>query len=292
MKATAIVHRALTALVVVFLASGAAVAETKLKADDPVEALKRRATAGDADAQVDLGRMFETGAGVPKNLQTAVSWYKKASDKGSATGMCNYGTMLIYGWGCKQDQKAALALFEKAAENGSLIAEYELGVVYEQGLGVTADYEKAVEHYKAAALAGVAPAINNLASMRAKGQLKGDWHPTEMYELAAKHGDITAEYNLGMLYLEGDGVPPNAKQAVDWLTKAAQHGHVQAMCNLGVVLAIGAEQVPADVPAAIKWLKRSANKGDSLAKQALSKIYREGRGVPKNIDEANRWWRE
>ncbi|MDP6190520.1 MAG: hypothetical protein QF872_06905, partial [Gammaproteobacteria bacterium] len=40
------------------------------------------ATEGDAASQYELGRLYQFGAGVPKNLATAVGWYQKAADQG------------------------------------------------------------------------------------------------------------------------------------------------------------------------------------------------------------------
>lgn len=295
-------HNSFRLLLVALLAlpcvtvSPVALAEQKSgrKVDAPgavsMESLRQRAQRGDASAQIDLGYKYQQGEGVPTDLPTACAWFKKASDQGDPIGQCNYGTMLIYGWGCKQDQAAAKALFEKALTKKCKYAYYELGVIYEQGLGVKPDYDKAFEYYKKAALLGVPQAINNLASMRAHGQLKADWTPLEMYKQSALAGDSTAEFNIGMLYLDGDGVKQSDKLAVEWLTKAAQHGNMHAQCNLGVVLAAGGKGVPVQTEAAIKWLRLAADKGDNVAKQGLARIYREGRGVPKNPKEADRWW--
>ncbi|HEY9774872.1 MAG TPA: tetratricopeptide repeat protein [Planktothrix sp.] len=255
-----------------------------------VEKLKKRAEAGDAAAQCDLGQLFEHGDGVPMDLSTARYWYRYAALKGDAIGQCNYGTMLIYGLGGNQDRAMAKDLFEKAAAQKSKYGFYELGVVYEQGLGVKPDYDKAFEYYKKAALGGVTQAMNNLASMKAHGLLKGDWTPLQLYKQAAEHGDSTAEFNIGMLYLDGDSVPKNERLAVEWLTKAARHGDVEAQCNLGVILANGGEGVPVQTQDAIKWLTRAATAGDGMAKQALARIYRDGNGVPKNPADADRWW--
>lgn len=38
---------------------------------------------------------------------------------------------------------------------------------------------------------------------------------------AAEQGDADAQYNLGVMYEFGDGVPQSYKQAVKWYTQAA-----------------------------------------------------------------------
>lgn len=52
-------------------------------------------------------------------------------------------------------------------------------------------------------------------------------------------GDATAEYNMGVAYARGQGVPQDYQQAADWLRKAAEHGVADAEFALGVAYANG-----------------------------------------------------
>jgi uncharacterized protein len=45
---------------------------------------------------------------------------------------------------------------------------------------------------------------------------------------AAQQGDVDAQYNLGCLYVRGEGVPQNGAWAIDWLQRAADQGDVDA----------------------------------------------------------------
>jgi Sel1 repeat len=45
---------------------------------------------------------------------------------------------------------------------------------------------------------------------------------------AAQQGDVDAQYNLGCLYVRGEGVPQNKASAADWLQRAADQGDVDA----------------------------------------------------------------
>ncbi|GJL81875.1 MAG: hypothetical protein DHS20C01_15090 [marine bacterium B5-7] len=56
------------------------------------------------------------------------------------------------------------------------------------------------------------------------------------YRLAALNGHDTAQYNLGGLYFRGIGVEQSIDQAIYWWRKSADAGNVDAMFNLGVVL--------------------------------------------------------
>ncbi len=50
---------------------------------------------------------------------------------------------------------------------------------------------------------------------------------------AANQGDTQAQYNLGFMYYEGEGVPQDYAKAVEWYQKAANQGNTQAQYNLG-----------------------------------------------------------
>ena len=49
---------------------------------------------------------------------------------------------------------------------------------------------------------------------------------------AAEQGDPEAQYQLGLLYLEGTGVKKNEKTAAEWFQKASDQGHNEAMRKL------------------------------------------------------------
>ena len=55
------------------------------------------------------------------------------------------------------------------------------------------------------------------------------------YTLAAKQGYASAQYNLGVMYAIGKGVPQNYKSAVKWFKLASKQGVVDAQYNLGVM---------------------------------------------------------
>ena len=50
----------------------------------------------------------------------------------------------------------------------------------------------------------------------------------------AEQGDAIAQFNLGNMYFNGEGVPQDAPDAVRWYRLAAEQGHASAQFNLGV----------------------------------------------------------
>jgi TPR repeat protein len=85
---------------------------------------RRRAEAGEAPAQTNLGVMYAEGKGVPKDDVEAVKWFRKAADQGLVDAQYNLGKMYAEGRGVPKDDVEAYAWFnisavsnQKAKEN-------------------------------------------------------------------------------------------------------------------------------------------------------------------------------
>ena len=52
--------------------------------EESIESLKKKAQAGDAEAQFNLGVAYDDGYSVPENDVEAVKWYRKAAEQGHA----------------------------------------------------------------------------------------------------------------------------------------------------------------------------------------------------------------
>ncbi len=72
------------------------------------------AEAGDAEAQTNVGEIFERGHGGEPNYIAAASWYKKAADQGNTRAQFNLGTLYEQGLGVTKDKLAALNLYREA----------------------------------------------------------------------------------------------------------------------------------------------------------------------------------
>lgn len=72
------------------------------------------AEAGDADAQTNVGEIFERGLGGSPNYEAAVHWYSKAAQQGNTRAQFNLGTLYEQGLGVKQDKLMALNWYRKA----------------------------------------------------------------------------------------------------------------------------------------------------------------------------------
>jgi TPR repeat protein len=76
----------------------------------------------------------------------------------------------------------------------------------------------------------------------------------ELFAYAASYfGDPDAQYRLGRLYLDGNGGVKDTKQAVRWLSLAANKGQHQAQAALGGMLFYG-KSVPRQAASGLMWL--------------------------------------
>jgi uncharacterized protein len=82
-----------------------------------------------------------------------------------------------------------------------------------------------------------------------------EWRPE------AEEGDPNAQYNLGLLFLDGHGVPQNPTEAANWFRRAAEQDYTQAQHNLGAMYGTGLG-VKRDFVQAYKWLNICAAKGN------------------------------
>ena len=72
------------------------------------------AQAGDAEAQNNVGEIYERGLGGEPNYEAAVIWYKKAADQGYTRALFNLGTLYEQGAGVPKDRLKALNLYRQA----------------------------------------------------------------------------------------------------------------------------------------------------------------------------------
>ena len=303
---------------------------------------------GDSKAQFFLGFMHDMGFGVPEDDQEAIKWYQLAAEQGNSRAQLFTGFAYDYGRGVPEDDQEALKWYQLAekqgyyqaranivkleelveknvpqalkgliddAEKGIAEAQYTLGVMYANGQGVSQNHKEAAKWYGLAAAQGYTAKTNiyNLAKKNVPQALKvlmGD----------AEKGIVDAQYTLGMMYANGQGVPQDYKEAFKWyrlvaeqgtaleettedklkkknipqalkfLTNDAENGVVDAQIDLGVMYANG-QYVPQDDRQSAKWYRLAAENGDSRAQIILSVMYAKGQGVPQSDQKAVKWLR-
>ena len=141
-----------------------------VKANNLFESQLELAKRGDAEAQFNVGQMYEFGFGVMKDNREAIYWItRSANQKHEAAGF-----KLLYldieREGLEGDNKAKVKELHKLAEQGNAQAQYYLGKMYKHGVGVNKNSEVAANWLNKAASAGVLEAEVELASTTQKKQ--------------------------------------------------------------------------------------------------------------------------
>ncbi len=95
-------------------------------------------------------------------------------------------------------------------------------------------------------------------------------HEKSLAELRslADHGDADAQWQMGVRYHDGEGLPQDDSQAMLWFQLAAEQGHVDAQSHLGAYYWAG-RGVPKDLSKAYMWSEIALAGGDENSKSRL-----------------------
>ena len=154
------------------------------------------------------------------------------------------------------------------AKLGDAEAQANLGIMLQS----RGEYQKAAYWYQQAAQAGIANAQYNMGTLYFNGEgVPQDYAKAhEWFLRAAKRDNKYAEFQLGITYFTGQGVNKDPTQEIFWYKKAARQGLPAAAYNLGVIYNNG-DEVPPDYVQAYAWMLL-AQKGGLDANGALSAI--------------------
>ncbi len=110
-----------------------------------------------------------------------------------------------------------------------------------------------VHHARVIALAAVLVGLGALTlSPSVRAQQPVSELPLDELRALAEQGDASAQYNLGVMYADGEGVPQDDTEAGRWYRLAADQGVADAQYNLGVMYGTG-QGVPQDYVEAHIW---------------------------------------
>ena len=155
---------------------------------------KFKAKNGDAEAQYELGQLFENGKEVKRNVVTAAEWYRLAADQGLTK------------------------------------AQYYVGMWYANGIVVTQNEGLASSYLTAAADKGYEKANKFLERTQA-GRLVDNSESIAIWWLKQKssQGSAGAKYRLAQLFEQGRGIEKNTLTAGKLYKLAARQGYADAL---------------------------------------------------------------
>ncbi len=159
-----------------------------------------------------------------------------------------------------------------AADQGHPAAQWKLGRMYADGDGVKRDDMKAFEYFtrvanthaedypgtaqaRFVASAFVALGGYYLAGIPNSNVRRDPTRARDMYSYAASYfGDPDAQFRLGKLYLDGNGLQRDPRQAARWLFLSSQKGQYEAQALLGHMLFRGDDGISRQPARGLMWL--------------------------------------
>ena len=107
-------------------------------------------------------------------------------------------------------------------------------------------------------------------------------------ERKAYAGDVSAQHELGLRYLLGEGVEADTLKGAFWIRRAAEQNSADAQYNLGI-LEFNGLGIPWNPFDAYKLFLAAAQHGMGESQYILSMFLTENLVVPRNWEEAYKW---
>ncbi len=117
----------------------------------------------------------------------------------------------------------------------------------------------------------------------------GMWADMKELQQAAAKGNPRAEAQLGEMLLRGEGIARDEKRAVELLEKAARSGQSSAAFRMGMLLGHGEAGVVKDPERALAYFRAAAAGGEKEAFFNIGAAYASARGVKRDYGEALGW---
>lgn len=255
---------------------------------------KRKADAGDAEAQLRYSRALLFSSGAETNRLQAFTYACKAAEQGYEKAFLQVALGCAYGWGGAIDEKKAAAMFNqfrnwvetnKDAESCSWLAW-----AYSEDrpkLGVKQNLPAMILWLRRSADLNSIEGQESLASCyyNGFGVEKSYADAILWWRKAAEKGSTVAQVQIGGCYLEGTGVEKNQKEAMSWFLKAAEQGDALGELFAGEGFAVGSG-VEEDLVEAVRFYKRASERGLARARYKLAMCYKNGTGVAKDDSQA------
>jgi TPR repeat protein len=225
-----------------------------------LSSLRSLADAGDAGAQYEMARRFQSGRSTPRNIPLSVRYCKLAADRGHSGAQVWLGRRFDEGDGVPIDKWAAVRYYKLAAVNCDSEGQFRLGLALRSGVGIERDLESALDLFLNAAAQGHfhAGVLGN--ELRAA---------LEYWTLAAELGNAEAMGKLGALLARGEEFKQDLEAAFRWFKMGADLGNRQCQWEVGRALENG-NGVKEDRQAALKFYKMAGDGALDASVPAMS----------------------
>jgi TPR repeat protein len=251
-----------------------------------IDALLRKARAGDAAAQFALGKAYADGDDVEKNPIEAQAWMQRAAKAGHAPAFLPLAEFLLSpesragGEYVAPEVQAEIVAWLRAAiaqpavlKNQLPHARALLGLLTHQGWGGAGTREEGLAMITQARDEGSKDAARLLEALRRRGNFDNMMPrgaPDASQLRRAQEGDAAAQYSLSEDYRRGYIMDENAAQTSRrWLQQSAEDGHLPALYRLAMNYYSGEGGFAKDAERGLRLLERTASSGYGLAHARL-----------------------
>lgn len=145
------------------------------------------------EACLAIGEMYEKGEDLPKNVESAAAWYRKAAEQGNGEAKMKLAAFYFK----TSDYSQARPWCEAAAKEKFPGSYHCLGYLYQRGYGVDLNLKKAFS----------------------------------LYEQGAQAGDVACMQALARMYENGEGTKPDRVEAFMWFLNPAMHNNQGALAE-------------------------------------------------------------
>lgn len=163
------------------------------------------------------------------------------------------------------------------------------GVVRDEGEAVKW-YLKAAEHGDADRLCKLGFRIYDIAAGHG-GENVHEWYlaAARILQKASEHGIPDAQYRLGYMYSNGQGVRHDNEKAIDLYQKAAKQGNADAQYKLGEMYEKG-KALMQNLDKALELYREAAEHGNANAQYRLGTMYKKGIAVKPDEIDSLKWF--
>jgi TPR repeat protein len=137
--------------------------------------------------------------------------------------------------------------------------------------------------------AGVSSAFAGAFEDGANAYKRGNYQGALNAWRSLSQTNATVQNNIGVMYMDGHGVPKNLQLAVQWLARSAANGSSLGQNNLGGLYRDG-KGVNRDFAKAITYFSASAAQGNAAGQLNLGLMYMYGQGVRQDLSRAYMWF--
>ena len=272
--------------------------EIKVDLNKAVTYYEASAKSGFAPAQSGLGDLIRERQILNRPSKEALAWQLKAAEQEDPW---SYACLAILYGRSSASVKTSVAEMSKwielAKKSGNQVAIGRVlfleGSDYLDGRNRKPRDLKVAEERLKEAVENHSPNAMRLLGFITGGGMIGKPDPIaagQLYQKAAKLGNIRAVSFLAGLYLNGEGVKKDLKTSAELYEYAAELGDSMAMIQISHQYEKGKNR-PKDPAKALYWMKKATTAGTLDAHYALAQYYENGSaGLEKNIEQAIKWY--